>query len=802
MGTRVKIEKPPIKPRLARSTMFTLAFLSLLLCLAPFARAQSSCPIDPTLLDLSGLAEACDVEREDLCTSCVCYLTDVLTDAGYNTSELDLDACAVQNLNVLLENGATLAAFVRVSSSCPRDALNCPTRAPPPPSTPPIPAEWLRNGMNVTDVNITDVNITEAFSGIGEPEEPPSSSTGETIGIALGTIFAAGALATVAFCMYRSRRRNCLREKYCQHITGTGGTAERHSVVLDLRRVSCAAGERMILKNVSQRFESGLIGILGPSGCGKTTLLNAIAHNRLVKDGNITLNGERIGMQQVAFVEQSMDLISKLTVFETVSTQAKLKMPWFFSSKEVSDRSKGVLRDMGLEHVSDLRVMGSGLSGGELKRVQVASELVGGDAPLILLDEPASGLDAQTSWRLFSQLRALAADKEKTVIATVHQPSRRIVDLYHRIVVLTHDGRVMWSGPPKEIDSLLTQVGMEVPMGMSTAEWLLDIACDDAKQKKFTSGLKSVTETPVKSNWTTHTPRLQLPEDRVAAHEFKSALSRISVLLWRAFTVLMRQRRVMFSHCFAPIFIGIILGALCNASNDLEGFQNRMGSTFFLLIYFSLASMTIIDLINAENGVIQRQVWARQYASAEFFLCKVWVDFFVLRLVPTLLCVCAFYFLSGLRNSFAAFVTFSAFILLFTFVQSCSCACIAFLCGNSTANATLAQSIAILIQSLWAGYLININRLPAGTRWIRFLSAQYYAFGGILASEMRGGPYKFNADFNGERVVVLVSGETYLDVIGVKFKHADRNLFALLFYLSGAMICGIVAIAFRYRRRL
>ncbi len=106
--------------------------------------------------------------------------------------------------------------------------------------------------------------------------------------------------------MYRSRRRNLLREKYCQHITGTG-TTERHSVVLDLRRVSCAAGERMILKNVSQRFESGLIGISGPSGCGKTTLLNAIAHNRLVKDGNITLNGERIGMQQVAFVERRID---------------------------------------------------------------------------------------------------------------------------------------------------------------------------------------------------------------------------------------------------------------------------------------------------------------------------------------------------------------------------------------------------------------------------------------------------------------------------------------------------------------
>ena len=776
--------------------MFTLVFLALLLRLAPFVRAQSSCPIDPTLLDLSGLAEACEPTREDICTSCICYLNEALTEAGYNTSELDLDACGVENLNVLLDAGATLGAFIRVSS-CPRDELNCP-RGPPPPSAPPIPVEWLRNGTNDTEVN-----ITEAFSGIDDSYEssPSSSNTGEAIGIALGTIFAAGALATIGFSIYRSQRRNSLREKYCQRTTGTDGTTEQHSIVLDLRRVSCAAGERMILKNVSQRFESGLIGILGPSGCGKTTLLNAIAHGRLVKDGEITLNGERVGMEKVAFVEQSMDLISKLTVSETVQTAAKLKMPWFFSLKEVSDRSKSVIRDMGLEHVSDLRVIGSGLSGGELKRVQVASELVGGDAPLILLDEPASGLDAQTSWRLFSQLRTLATDKGKILITTVHQPSRRIVDLYHRIVVLTNDGQVLWSGDPKEIDDTLSKVGMEVPMGMSTAEWLLDIACDDAKQKKFTSTLKSVPETPVKSNWTIHTPRLQLPADRIAAHEFKSVFTRISVLLWRAFIVLVRQRRVMFSHCFAPIFIGIILGALCNASDDLEGFQNRMGSTFFLLIYFSLASMTIIDLINTENGVVQRQVWARHYSSAEFFLCKVWVDFFVLRLIPTLICVCAFYFLSGLRNSFAAFVTFSAFILLFTFVQSCSCACIAFFCGNSTANATLAQSIVILIQALWAGYLINIKRLPFGSRWIRFLSAQYYAFGGILANEMRGGPYKFNADFNGEQVVVLVSGETYLNVIGVKFKHADRNLFALLFYLSGAMICGIVAITFQHRRR-
>jgi hypothetical protein len=65
------------------------------------------------------------------------------------------------------------------------------------------------------------------------------------------------------------------------------------------------------------------------------------------------------------------------------------------------------------------------------------------------------------------------------------------------------------------------------------------------------------------------------------------------------------------------------------------------------------------------------------------------------------------------------------------------------------------------------------------------LSPFYYAWGGILASEMRDPDYLFNADFDGETVVVNVSGTTYLNVIGVQFNYVGRNFIGL----SGFLMC-------------
>jgi hypothetical protein len=121
--------------------------------------------------------------------------------------------------------------------------------------------------------------------------------------------------------------------------------------------------------------------------------------------------------------------------------------------------------------------------------------------------------------------------------------------------------------------------------------------------------------------------------------------------------------------------------------------------------------------------------------------------------------------------------------------------------SKSTAAATLANTIVLLVDAVFAGFLINVKLLPRGSAWVRYLSPFYFSWGGVLASEMRGGPYLFNADFDGQQVQVPVRGSTYLNVIGVEYDHVGRNLLGITGLLCGTMFCGLCAIKFGFQKR-
>jgi len=77
------------------------------------------------------------------------------------------------------------------------------------------------------------------------------------------------------------------------------------------------------------------------------------------------------------------------------------------------------------------------ISGGERKRTCIGYELIT-DPNLMLLDEPTSGLDSSTAYRICKLLKK-EAENGMTIIATLHQPSGEIFDLFDRLIVL-HDG--------------------------------------------------------------------------------------------------------------------------------------------------------------------------------------------------------------------------------------------------------------------------------------------------------------------------------------------------------------------------
>ena len=119
--------------------------------------------------------------------------------------------------------------------------------------------------------------------------------------------------------------------------------------------------------------------------------------------------------------------------------------------------------------------------------------------------------------------------------------------------------------------------------------------------------------------------------------------------------------------------------------------------------------------------------------------------------------------------------------------------------SKSTAAATLANTVVLLTTAVFAGYLINTKRLPTGSGWVAFFSPFFYAWGGCLASEMKGGPYLFNAVFGSSSVEVPVSGQTYLNVIGVEFDDVERNFIGIVLLLLGLIVIGLITLRFRVK---
>ena len=157
---------------------------------------------------------------------------------------------------------------------------------------------------------------------------------------------------------------------------------------------------------------------MGPSGSGKSTLLNVLAHRpfsqKFLVDSQILVNRTEVSgatfRRASCFVEQEDNLIGSLTARETLHFAAKLGLPSSVTRAERKRRVDGLLASFGLLRSADTIIgtaIRKGLSGGEKRRVSVASQLV--TCPKILfLDEPTSGLDSVASFEVMSYLREVA----------------------------------------------------------------------------------------------------------------------------------------------------------------------------------------------------------------------------------------------------------------------------------------------------------------------------------------------------------------------------------------------------------
>jgi ABC-type multidrug transport system ATPase subunit len=212
------------------------------------------------------------------------------------------------------------------------------------------------------------------------------------------------------------------------------------------------SGGKVLLDHLSIPIpEKCLVGVIGPSGAGKSTLLGALTGMRPADSGTVLYDNRDLYQDydelrfRIGLVPQENILHTRLTARRALQYSAELRFPADTKAAERDARIEEVLAELGLTEHADTRA--DRLSGGQLKRVNVAQELLTKPS-LLFLDEPTSGLDPGLDKSVMRQLRDLAHDGGRTIIVVTHSVAN--LDNCDRLLVLVPGGRVAFYGPPDE----------------------------------------------------------------------------------------------------------------------------------------------------------------------------------------------------------------------------------------------------------------------------------------------------------------------------------------------------------------
>lgn len=183
--------------------------------------------------------------------------------------------------------------------------------------------------------------------------------------------------------------------------------------VINLQKVGFTYGEQWLFKDVSVQISSGdFVAIIGPNGAGKSTLLRLIANIYTPTAGQISLYGQPMGefknWHKIGYVPQNPARQQKsfpITVREVVSLGClQANSLWARPSRADKLAVEAVLEEFGLQNFANRKI--GELSGGQQQKVFLAKALVK-KPELLLLDEPATGIDSQTKVELYERLAVL-----------------------------------------------------------------------------------------------------------------------------------------------------------------------------------------------------------------------------------------------------------------------------------------------------------------------------------------------------------------------------------------------------------
>lgn len=584
---------------------------------------------------------------------------------------------------------------------------------------------------------------------------------------------------------------------------GFGGSSSRPASP-DGERGNANSG--VVLQNVCGDLPAGgFCAILGPSGAGKSTLVDILAgkHKTGRVEGKVSYHSASGRRVKVGYCDQSDVLSPTATVLETLLFAAYLRLPENVPKEVKVERAHTVLRQLNLEHIANTRV-GSGLqrgiSGGEMRRVSIAIELVA-NPDVLFLDEPTSGLDSVSAARIVNLLKSLTTDPENrtTIIASIHQPSSALYHAFSQVILLSK-GRQLYFGPGGNAPAFFfAEQGYACPDGYNVADHLLDIASDPPYGLRSGIGAMASVE---KLEWlgseANGDSELDLavlntatPTRTKCATTFLTQLSVLSSREWRN---LRRDKTLFLAHFALAVVVGAFAGGLYfKVDTSIAGFQNRVGSLFFLGILIAFSSLSALYNVVEIRPLFLRERSGNFYSAQAWLLSRVIFDIVPLRLIPTIVMGVMIYFMVGLALSAARFFKFLLLLVLYS---------LAMVLYNFLLGALFTHhSLAILLSSLWtlfnmtfAGFFVNTGKIPAVLGWLHYLAPLHYALEGIVVNEVNSGLH-ITDTFSG--IVIDVSAGMIMETLfGFNLGAYYRDVLVEFAFLAGFGLLLIATVFF------
>ncbi|KAJ2723674.1 hypothetical protein GGI07_002469 [Coemansia sp. Benny D115] len=566
-------------------------------------------------------------------------------------------------------------------------------------------------------------------------------------------------------------------------------------------------GVRRVLHGISGSVYPGeLVAIMGSSGAGKTTLLNVLAGRvqggRLY--GDITFNGSKRDphtfKRQLAFVEQDDLMYPQLTVSETLTTSAELRLSdTKYTKQEKHDRVDTVMRQLRLTHVKDSPIGGAGargVSGGERKRVSIGAELVT-DPSILVLDEPSSGLDSSSAEMVVSLTKEMSRQRNLCTLMTIHQPSTEMVEMFDKIILLSQ-GKLVYMGPMKQVLPYFESLGFPStnsnPANFFIDLTTIDFSSDEAMKKSemhiqsladsfiefrnngnrlpllpssSANELASGTQSDIDANSTySKSNDITLEEASLVLYELppmNSWFHEFLVLLKRDWALLLRHRSLVYGliiQCLCTIvFLGFVFFQLDSSQKSV---QNRLGALFMFALLCSYPLIfPVITIIMTGRPILLRERSAGTYRMSSFFLAKT-TSFLPLALVPYTFSYIGAYFIAhfqydaskffiGLANTYAILLASLGFAFWIAMIVS---------------NMEVAFIIAPVTMSnlmLFAGNLSNATSITPVLRWIKYLCMYYYSYSAFVQNEFGG--LRFTCDE--DSAICYHTGEEVIKAYGL-----------------------------------